>query len=312
MNYRTLLFVIFTIAIPVFAADTAKNTDPKEKIKKVFPITGFSELELRNLIVAKIVPSKDFFVEVEGAREDVEDLEVRKENNRLIMGQQSIVCVNGACKRGNRVIDGCQKMRGASGASGGTARVTINSDGMNIVTDGSHVICNTGVIATGGSSVTVGGADVMIQSISSPVNATIHLPLIAYLAALNGSVIRVDGIETDKLELYASHSSRVAITRALCKKLKISGHHSSAMVVKGMCDEVQVTASHSASVDAYDLKAQQASVNASRSASVRVSAEKELKACSKHCASVVYGGNPAKIDKEKSHSGTIEKIGMFW
>lgn len=309
MNYRTLLFMISIIPIPVFAADAAKNTDPKEKIKKVFPITGFSELELRNRIVANIVPSKDFFVEVEGAREDVEDLEVRKEDNRLIMGHQGIVCVNGTCKRGNRVINGCQNMRGASG---GTARVTINSDGMNIVTDGSHVIYNAGVIATGGSSVTVRGADFVIQSISNPIHATIHLPLIAYLAALNGSVIRVDGVETDKLELYASHSSRVAITRALCKKLKIAGRYSSAIVVKGVCDEVQVTASYSALVDAYDLKAQQASVNASRSASVRVSAEKELKACSSYNASVAYGGSPAKIDKEKSHSGTIEKVGMFW
>lgn len=137
-----------------------------------------------------------------------------------------------------------------------------------------------------GDTLTIESRDKKINP-KSKINVKITMPELVDLVIAGASTGTVTGVKTDKLGLEISGAS----------KLKIDGE----------VRDLKAEASGASSINAENLKTENADANASGASSMTVNATGDLKANASGASSVTYLGEPKSLKQNSSGASSVKK-----
>lgn len=111
-------------------------------------------------------------------------------------------------------------------------------------------------------------------------------------------------IKAEDIIMKASSSGDIK-GQIISKNLDIDLSSSGDATLSGTSENVLISASSSADFEGKNLTVKTASVQASSSADVTLNVTESLKAKASSSASITYSGTPAKVEAEKSSSGSV-------
>lgn len=123
-------------------------------------------------------------------------------------------------------------------------------------------------------------------------------------ASSGASVSSEDVIASTRLSLEASSGSRIEI-EVENDNLSVDVSSGAGINLSGSAAKVKVDVSSGSSFDSYDLVANDASLDASSGASIKITVNGQLKASASSGASIKYNGSPTMTDIEKSSGGSV-------
>lgn len=111
-------------------------------------------------------------------------------------------------------------------------------------------------------------------------------------------------IKSDEITIKASSSGDVK-GQITAKNTNVEVSSSADVDLYGTSENISVSASSSADLNGKNLTVKKASVSASSSSDVTLNVTDSLTAKASSSASITYSGNPAKVEVEKSSSGSV-------
>ena len=265
----SLLVVLLTVA---FAS--AQNKEEK----KVDSFTRISFKSGGKLYLRQGSPQK---VELEGDRDYIEDLDVRVEGDKLIIGKDNNWGWN-SDRNEKKVI----------------VYVTVpNIEGLSVSGSG-DMIAETKIVAPR-LDLAVSGSGTM--RLESDVNGDMD-------ADVSGSGrIELKG-KCKSFDSHVSGSGRVILNVTIAERAMFGISGSGKIEATGSAQEVKATISGSGEVHAADLVADRCEVRISGSGGVEINVTKELDANISGSGTVTYKGNPAHVNSHSSGSGNVRRM----
>lgn len=135
----------------------------------------------------------------------------------------------------------------------------------------------------------------------------VHFKEVSEIISSSGSSVRsTNTIEADKLNIKTSSGSSMKLELDV-NEINCKTSSGSALKLSGKTGNLIADASSGSSVRAGELEAVSSRVDASSGANITVNTSKELTADASSGANIKYLGNPEKVHKNKSVSGSISK-----
>lgn len=122
----------------------------------------------------------------------------------------------------------------------------------------------------------------------------------------SGNLTNNDLIKTDNLDFSMSGSGNVSFNSET-NSLKISKSGSGNLNAKGTTTSIDVNSAGSGNANLLDLKSENATVSQSGSGSTKVYCSKILNAQTVGSGNIQYAGNPEKVSKNSTGSGSINE-----
>jgi hypothetical protein len=113
-------------------------------------------------------------------------------------------------------------------------------------------------------------------------------------------------LKADDLDISVSSAGSIDI-KLEAGEVEVDASSSGEAELQGRVRSLSVDVSSAGEVDAYDLEAEQVSVNASSAGTAKVNAVKELEAEASSAGSIRYRGNPARSITNASSGGSVKK-----
>lgn len=130
---------------------------------------------------------------------------------------------------------------------------------------------------------------------------------ISKIASTSGSdVYATNTISADHLDLSTSSGSDMKL-KVNTTVLNCHSSSGSDLRLSGQTEKLIADASSGSDIKAGDLKAESSQVKASSGADITVNTSKELIAKASSGGDIRYYGNPSKVDKKNSSSGSVKK-----
>jgi hypothetical protein len=266
----SLLVLLITVA---FA-----NAQTKEEKK----FASFNRIQLRSGSKVYLRQGSTQKVEIEGDREDIEDLDPRVEGGKFIIGRDGWNNNWGFSNREERV----------------TFYITIpNIEGLNVSGSGELI---------GETKMTTRDLDL---SVSGSGSLLLEADASGDLAAnVSGSGhIEFKGKCRD-FDSHVSGSGKIKLDVEIAERAAFGLSGSGKVLARGSAKEVKATISGSGEVLAADLVTDKCDVRISGSGDVEINVNKELDATISGSGSVSYKGNPAQVNSHSSGSGSVRKF----
>ena len=130
---------------------------------------------------------------------------------------------------------------------------------------------------------------------------------ISSIKATSGSdVFSTNTIEVDELELNCTSGADIKMD---VKTETLNAHSTSGSDIRlsGTTTELIAEATSGSDIEASELRAEKSRVKATSGADISVNTSKELTARATSGADIRYSGNPEKVDKSDSSSGSVRK-----
>ena len=125
-------------------------------------------------------------------------------------------------------------------------------------------------------------------------------------ASSAGSVFAENVIKTGELSLSASSAGTIDI-QVETDQIDISTSSAAEVELKGKTKSISINAVSASEVDAYELVADEVSVDAVSAAEAKVQVVKSIKARAVSGASIRYRGNPEQSNTTSSSGGSVKK-----
>jgi len=113
-------------------------------------------------------------------------------------------------------------------------------------------------------------------------------------------------VKAENIYIETSSSSKIEST-VTAKKLAVKSSSSSDAILAGEAENVDIRTSSSSDVNAKKLTCKTATIESSSSSGASINVTEALYAKASSSASISYSGNPAKVESEKSSSGSVSK-----
>jgi hypothetical protein len=127
------------------------------------------------------------------------------------------------------------------------------------------------------------------------------------LSASSASNIYCEGtIKSNSLSLSASSAGTIEIT-VEAGNLRASASSAADIELKGKAKIVEIDASSAGEVDAYDLEAEEASIDVSSAGSAKITVTHRIDAQASSGGSIRYRGSPMKTNTNSSSGGSVKK-----
>jgi hypothetical protein len=140
----------------------------------------------------------------------------------------------------------------------------------------------------------------------SKVTVQVTTPRLGALASAGSGDIRVEALDTPRLELSLSGSGDAALARLKTEELRISISGSGDVKAEGQASRLRISIAGSGDVDATRLPTDEASVSIAGSGDVAVTAVKKLSVSIAGSGDVIYTGEP-EVTRSVAGSGTVKR-----
>jgi hypothetical protein len=266
----SLLLMLITVA---FASAQSKE-------EKKF--SSFNQIQFRSggkVYIRQGSPQK---VEFEGDRKDIEELDPRVENNKLIIGR-----------------DGWSSGWGFTNHEDQVNVYITMTDIEALGVSGSGDMIVEGKVSTRDLKLGVSGSGSLIieADASGDVDANVS----------GSGRIELKGKCRD-FDSHVSGSGRIKMDVAVAERAAFGLSGSGKVLATGSAREVKATISGSGEVLAADLVTDKCDVRISGSGDVEINVNKELDANISGSGTVSYKGNPAHVNSHSSGSGSVRKF----
>lgn len=277
MNFPNMKKIATSLLAVLFIVTFASAQNKKE-----LKLDSFKEISMRiggKLYLRQGSPQK---VEIEGDREDLEDLEVRIDGDKLIIGKEN--------------------NWGWNNWNDETKRVNIyvtapTIEGLNVSGSG-DVIAQTKIV-TSRLKLNVSGSGLL--ELEGDVSGDVD-------ADVSGSGrIELKGKCRD-FDSHVSGSGRVHLDITVAERAMFGISGSGKIEAAGSAQEVKATISGSGEVRAADLVVDRCDIRISGSGDVEINVNKELDANISGSGTVTYKGNPAHVNSHSSGSGKVRRF----
>lgn len=139
------------------------------------------------------------------------------------------------------------------------------------------------------------------------VRVDVYYRSLTSISASSASSIHSEGIiKGDDLKISVSSAASVKVKLDV-NTLEVDASSSGDTKIAGKAHEVEIDVSSAGGVNAYDLLAEMADVNASSAGSVRVHVTKTLKAHASSGGSIRYKGSPGRTHTNSSSGGSVKR-----
>ncbi len=168
-------------------------------------------------------------------------------------------------------------------------------------------VFNVNIVAGGTQSIEVEAEDNLMPFIEAEVDGgTLVIRSSKSLKPTQPLTVRisVENIE----QIRASGASTVSLENVNNPSLIIDVNGASKTVVSGTTADLNIDVSGASRVDAVDLLAQNATVDASGASKATVKTAESLKAKSSGASSIRYAGSPGNVDAKRSGAGSVEAL----
>lgn len=136
-------------------------------------------------------------------------------------------------------------------------------------------------------------------------DGVLHIESEGRISTDNGLKVRI--FAPDITSIDASGVSKVTVADINNDYLRVCASGATKAVVTGSTARLSVEVSGASAVDAENLRAQNAEVEASGASSVSVFATGELRTDASGASKIVYGGTPTNVEKSSSGASTIRE-----
>lgn len=257
-------------------------TSASAQNKKELKLDSFKEISMRiggKLYLRQGSPQK---VEIEGEREDLEELEVRVDGNKLIVGKENNWKWSDWNDETRRV----------------NIYVTVpNIEGLSVSGSG-DLIAQTKIVT---SRLNLGVSGSGMLEVDADVSGDVD-------ADVSGSGrIELKGKCRD-FDSHVSGSGRVHMDITVAERAMFGISGSGKIEATGTAQEVKATISGSGEVRAADLVVDRCDIRISGSGDVEINVNKELDANISGSGTVTYKGNPAHVNSHSSGSGKVRRF----
>lgn len=124
----------------------------------------------------------------------------------------------------------------------------------------------------------------------------------------SGSVIGKSKIKSDDLEISVSGSGDIELDLDLSGELDLSISGSGECYLKGKAYSVDLHISGSGEVEAEDLVVERVDARISGSGSAEITVNESIEARISGSGTILYAGNPSKVNSHSSGSGKVRKM----
>ncbi|MEX1239011.1 MAG: head GIN domain-containing protein [Cyclobacteriaceae bacterium] len=125
-------------------------------------------------------------------------------------------------------------------------------------------------------------------------------------ASSAGSIFSDGTIQANFIEIGASSAGSIEVSIE-AGTAEVSSSSAGDVELKGKVGSISANASSAGEIDAYDLRAEKVSAEASSGASVKVSVSESLQARASSGGSIRYQGNPDRSNTNSSSGGSVRK-----
>lgn len=127
------------------------------------------------------------------------------------------------------------------------------------------------------------------------------------LSASSAANIYCEGtIEAKSLSLSSSSAGTIEVS-VDAESIRVSASSAADIDLKGKAKFVEIDVSSAGEVDAYDLEAEEATLDASSAGSIKITVKQKINADASSGASIRYRGSPMKTDTNSSSGGSVKK-----
>lgn len=139
-----------------------------------------------------------------------------------------------------------------------------------------------------------------------PIKVLINAIQVESLSTSSGATVMGTNILKGRnLNLDASSGSSIKINIQE-EALQANASSGGGLAIQGNTDNEEFTASSGSSIKSRGLISQYSRANASSGAEIQLTARKSLSGNASSGGSIIYSGNPAQVNKDKSSGGSIE------
>ena len=201
------------------------------------------------------------------------------------------------------LLAACKNITGIQGS--GTAKTeTRNLTGFKEVKAGGAV--NIDISFKPEYSITVEADDNLLEHITTEVSGdTLVIGMKDNINSKNKIIIKITMPELADLHISGASTANVAGFKGDKLTAELSG--ASKAKIDGVTSEFNGRASGASSIDAANLKAENADVNSSGASNITVNASGDLKADASGASSVTYIGDPKSIKQNASGASSVKK-----
>jgi hypothetical protein len=121
-----------------------------------------------------------------------------------------------------------------------------------------------------------------------------------------GDITGETPVRTDNIEIGASSAGDIKL-EVYARSVSVNISSSGDVTLKGECENLFARLSSAGNLNAFDLRAKEAEVNASSAGDADISVSKRLRARASSAGNIIYQGNPAILDSHSSSAGTIRR-----
>lgn len=125
-------------------------------------------------------------------------------------------------------------------------------------------------------------------------------------ASSASNIYSEDPVKARQMEINASSAANIEITLE-AEDVSVDVSSAAEVLLDGTARTFRADASSAATIDAYDLEADEVTASASSAGSIRVTARKEINADASSGGSIRYRGNPSKTNTSSSSGGSVKK-----
>ncbi|MCC6328917.1 MAG: DUF2807 domain-containing protein, partial [Acidobacteria bacterium] len=136
-------------------------------------------------------------------------------------------------------------------------------------------------------------------------DGVLHIESEGRISTDNGLKVRISAPDITSID--ASGVSKVTVADIDNDYLRVCTSGATKATVAGSTAKLSVEVSGASAVDAENLRAQNAEVEASGASSVSVFATGELRTDGSGASKIVYGGTPTNVEKSSSGASTIRE-----
>jgi hypothetical protein len=159
--------------------------------------------------------------------------------------------------------------------------------------------------SSGEPSISISTDENLLPFITTSVtNDTLHIDQKENLKPTKGIRINISSASLSDVQLNGAVS--LAASNLLGSELKLESNGASSMYVQGSVTNLKVNFSGAGSLKAKGLQAQSAKVSLSGACSADLTVTESLDASVSGAGTIIYGGNPKRVEKEISGSGRIQ------
>jgi hypothetical protein len=121
-----------------------------------------------------------------------------------------------------------------------------------------------------------------------------------------GDIFGETPVRTENIEIGASSAGDIKL-EVYARNINVNISSSGDVTLEGECENLFARLSSAGDLNAFDLKAKEAEVNASSAGDASISVRERLRARASSAGNIIYQGNPGFLDSHSSSAGTIRR-----